>query len=216
MKIHVLLQVFICCTVSSCAHRGSQDNGTHEIKVGGPCEGCEAVFETTVPFAQLNEADTLPDFSEPGPKIFLSGTVYRSDGKTPAPDVVLYVYHTDQTGRYRTAGQKGWGARNGSLRGWVKTNSQGQYRLYTLRPAPYPGRSEPAHIHIIIREPGMTPYYIDDFLFDDDPMLTTARRDRLGNRGGNGILHLQKQGELYTAVRNIYLGRGVPDYPANK
>lgn len=217
MKIHVLLLVFVCSAVTSCAQSSSQNknSGTKEIQVGGPCEGCEAIFETKLPFAQLNEIDTLPDFSEAGRKILLSGTVYRIDGRTPAPGVVLYVYHTDETGRYRTEGQTGWGARHGSLRGWVKTNSQGQYRFYTLRPASYPGSTEPAHIHVTIKEQGKTPYYIDDFLFDDDPFLTANRRARQQQLGGNGILQLQKQGELYTAVRNIYLGRGVRGYPAN-
>ena len=181
--------------------------------MGGPCEGCEAIFETTVPFEQLNEVDTLPDFSEAGRKILLSGTVYQSDGKTPAPGIVLYVYHTDETGRYRTAGQKDWGARHGSLRGWVRTDNKGQYRFYTLRPASYPGSTEPAHVHVTVKEPGMTPYYIDDFLFDDDPFLTEDRRRRLHNRGGSGVVPLRKQGELHTAVRNIILGKGVSDYP---
>lgn len=218
MKIHLLLLVFICSAVTSCAQSSSQNKKqeTKELQVGGPCEGCEAIFETSIPFAALNEVDTLPDFSEPGHKILITGTVFRSDGKTPAPDVVLYVYHTDETGRYRTAGQSGWGARHGSLRGWVKTNSEGRFRFYTLRPASYPGSTEPAHIHVTIKERGMTPYYIDDFLFDDDPFLTANRRARLQQRGGNGILQLQKQEELYTAVRDIYLGRGVTDYPANQ
>lgn len=35
--------------------------------VGGRCEGCEAVYETKVPFAQLNWVDTLPVFAEAGP-----------------------------------------------------------------------------------------------------------------------------------------------------
>ena len=217
MKIHVLLLVFICCAVTSCAQSSSQNkNGTQELQVGGPCEGCEAIFETKVPFAALNEVDTLPDFSEQGQKLMLMGTVFRGDGKTPAPGVVLYVYHTDETGRYRTAGQTGWGARHGSLRGWVKTDSSGRYRIYTLRPASYPGSTEPAHIHVTVKEPGMTPYYIDDFLFDDDPFLTASRRTRQQQLGGNGILQLSKQGDLYTAVRNIYLGRGVTGYPENK
>src|SRR5688572_27130373 len=68
--------------------------------IGGPCEGCEAIYESPVPFEKLNEVDTLPIFSEQGPKLAVSGTVYKSDGKTPAPGVVLYVYQTDQTGRY--------------------------------------------------------------------------------------------------------------------
>lgn len=147
----------------------------------------------------------------------VSGTVYKADGKTPAPDVVLYVYHTDQTGQYRTAGQtEGWAGRHGSIRGWMKTNAKGRYAFYTVRPAPYSKTGPPAHIHVFVKEPGKGEYCIDDFLFDDDPFLTAAERSRLQARGGSGILKpVNKSGTLY-GQRNIYLGRNVPDYPANQ
>ena len=215
MKIHFMMLVFIGITAASCAQSTSQQAGSNkqDIQVGGPCEGCEAIFESPVPFELLNETDTLPDFTERGQKILLRGTVFQSDGKTPAPGVVLYIYHTDETGRYRTAGQQHWGARHGSLRGWIRTNSRGAYSFYTLRPASYPGSTEPAHIHATVKEPGKTAYYIDDFLFDDDPFLTSQKRAQQQNRGGNGILQFKKEGDLQYAVRNIYLGRGVSEYP---
>nr|WP_240699385.1 hypothetical protein [Spirosoma sordidisoli] len=63
----------------------------------------------------------------------INGTVYKADGKTPAPGVVLYVYHTDQTGRYvARQGARGWERRHGSLRGWMRTNEQGEYKFVTL------------------------------------------------------------------------------------
>ncbi len=67
-------------------------------RIGGGCEGCEAVLDYGD--KNLNNVDTLPDFQERGPKLIISGTIYQSDGKTPAKDVILYVYHTDQAGRY--------------------------------------------------------------------------------------------------------------------
>src|SRR5687768_3209840 len=100
MKIHFLMLVFIGIYAGSCAQSSSQQSKPEDIPVVGPCEGCEAIFESTVPFEQLNERDTLSDFSEKGKKILLRGTVYQADGKTPANGVVLYVYHTDETGRY--------------------------------------------------------------------------------------------------------------------
>ncbi|HET9053772.1 MAG TPA: intradiol ring-cleavage dioxygenase, partial [Cyclobacteriaceae bacterium] len=90
--------------------------------VGGPCEGCEAIHESPIPFDQLPRAVTLPDFNDPGPKIEISGIVYQRDGMTPARDVVLYVYHTNQKGVYPSKGnEKGWAKRHGYIRGWVKT-----------------------------------------------------------------------------------------------
>ncbi len=181
-----------------------------DIQVGGPCEGCEAVFEYGD--RQLAWIDTLDDFHTKGPKIEVSGTIYQNDGKTPAKDVILYLYHTDQSGNYTAnKNETGWGRRHGSQRTWLKTNDQGQYKFYTLRPASYPGSKIPAHIHLFIKEPGKSPYWIDDFLFDDDPFLTKEERSHIRGRGGNtGVL---RNGTLSNGVieytRDITLGLNV-------
>lgn len=184
-------------------------------KVGGPCEGCEAIYESPVPFDKLEMLAKLPVATWNGKKpLNISGIVYKADGITPAPGVILYVYHTDETGRYRArSGAKGWEKRHGSLRGWMRTNEKGEYKFVTLRPAPYPGHSDPAHIHITLKEPGLNEYYIDEFLFDDDPILTADKRAKLENRGGSGIMKLIDVGNTYKAVRPIYLGKNIPNYP---
>ena len=187
-------------------------------KVGGPCEGCEAIYESTIPFENLPSFVKLPDVSWDGKKpIGINGIVYKADGKTPAPDVVLYLYHTNEKGVYPKKGdEKGWAKRHGYLRGWVKTDQKGAYKFGSLRPAPYPGRDEPAHIHITVKEPGINEYYIDEFLFSDDPLLTQARKDKLENRGGSGIITIVDVGNMYKGERNIYLGKNIPDYPTQK
>src|ERR1700759_3557778 len=116
-------------------------------KAGGPCEGCEAIYESPVPFDKLKSVVKLPDATWDGKKpLGINGTVYKSDGKTPAPGVVLYLYHTDETGHYPKKGdEKGWAKRHGYIRGWLKTDEKGEYKFVTLRPAPYPGGNEPAH-----------------------------------------------------------------------
>jgi protocatechuate 3,4-dioxygenase beta subunit len=184
--------------------------------VGGPCEGCEAIYESPTPFEQLNHMDTLPDFNDPGPKLEVSGVVYGPDGK-PAVGIVLYVYHTNQQGIYPKRGnEEGWGRRHGYIRGWVKTNAAGEYRFYTLRPAAYPNRNDPQHIHITVKEPGKNEYYIDDFMFADDPLVRRMDLTRLQKRGGDGIVKpVEKNGMLY-AARNIYLGKNVPGWKENR
>ena len=42
-----------------------------QAPVGGRCEGCEAVFENTVPFDQLGHEVYLPDWKDQGPQMFL-------------------------------------------------------------------------------------------------------------------------------------------------
>ncbi len=186
------------------------------MRVGGGCEGCEAIFESPVAFAQLNEVDTLMDFNQPGPKLVVSGTIYQKDGKTPAPGVVMYFYHTDQSGVYPTkGGEKGWEKRHGYLRGWIKTDKNGFYKFYTLVPASYPNSTNPKHIHPIIKENGKTAYWIDEFVFDDDPLLPKTERNRENPVGGSGVLKTVLKDGVLHAERNIVLGLNVSGYPAN-
>jgi protocatechuate 3,4-dioxygenase, beta subunit len=176
-----------------------------------PCEGCAGINESPVPHNQLPSMTWLPDWNEPGRKLAVNGTVYMADGKTPASGVIIYIYHTNQQGIYPRRGDEiGEGKRHGYLRGWMKTDEKGFYKFFTLRPAHYPGGTAPAHIHIIIKEPGKDPYWIDDYLFDDDPALTSAERSRLRNRGGSGILKVSNRTVL-KAERNIYLGKNIDD-----
>lgn len=219
IKIMKLYFLVLLSTVSlaGCAQSNSQkpvSKSNHTQHVGGQCEGCEAIYESPIPFDQLSSVDTLPDFNEQGPRLEISGIVYQSDGKTPAKDVIIYVYHTDQTGHYSTKGNEtGWARRHGYIRGWMKTDKNGFYQFYTLKPAVYPGRTAPAHIHVIVKEPDKNEYWIDEYLFDDDPLLTKEERQRQEKRGGKGIIELvQDKGRLH-GTRHILLGKNIPDYP---
>lgn len=202
--------------VPGCSQNPSVENKIDktQIKVGGRCEGCEAIFECPMLFEKLNETDTLPDFNEPGQKIVIGGIIYKADGKTPASGVVLYIYHTDQKGLY-TAGANatGWQKRHGAIRGWVKTNKAGFYEFYTLVPASYPNSNNPKHIHPTIKEPGFTEYWIDDFVFDEDSLLPQKERNKTDAAGGNGVLKTINKNGILAATRNIILGLHVQDYP---
>lgn len=180
--------------------------------VGGPCEGCEAIHE----FGKkvLTSVDTLPKFNRTEPKLKISGTVFKKDGRTPASGVVLYVYHTNREGIYETKGDEtGWARRHGFIRGWVKTGKDGRYTFFTFRPASYPNRKEPEHIHITVKEPEKNEYYIEDFYFDNDPLLTPQKRKERKRRGGSGIVSAIQMQDIYHIERNIILGLNIPDYP---
>lgn len=205
----ILLGAFIYgCILSSCA-QPSKDQ--FNALVGGPCEGCEAIYEYGD--RELTSEVTLPDYDKEEPKFHISGTIYKSDGTTPAKDVILYVYHTNATGIYPSTGkEKDWSRRHGYIRGWIKTGVDGRYSIKTFRPASYPSTTITAHIHPTIKEPGINEYYIDEFLFNDDPYLTESERRRQQKRGGSGILDVEiKEGVQY-ANRDIILGLNIPNY----
>jgi len=215
MKMCLFLMISaaaLSCNQSSSQNQSSKPNAKH---IGGHCEGCEAIYESPVPFEKLTAVDTLPDFYDTGPKLVISGMVYKVDGKTPAKDVVIYVYHTDQNGLYSKKGnESGWGQRHGYIRGWAKTDKNGTYHFVTLKPVAYPGRNIPAHIHVTIKEPDKNEYWIDDYLFDDDPLLTNQERQKQEKRGGNGIIKLTPHKGCLQGKRNIILGKNIPGYPA--
>lgn len=176
--------------------------------VGGPCEGCEAVFEYGN--GELSPVDTLPGFEKYDPKLKVSGTIYKNDGVTPAEDVILYIYHTNREGVYPTRGdEKGWARHHGYIRGWIKTDADGKYTFYTFKPGSY--SSNPAHIHPIILEPNGKYYYIDEYRFKRDPKLKNVK-EYIDNRGGSGIVELKKTGNFLVVERDIILGKNISNY----
>lgn len=163
----------------------------------------------------VNAVDTCEAWNQEGQKILITGTIYKNDGKTPAPDVILYYYHTNINGQYpRREGYHKSVAAHGYMKGWVKTGADGRYAIYTVKPQSYPNSDIPAHIHPYIKEPNMEKsYYIDDFFFDDDTLLTGAYRKNMENRGGTGVLRLLQGDGLQIGERDIILGLNMPDYP---
>lgn len=214
MNIPALAAALLLFTCSACSQKKDIGSDVKPVTVGDGCEGCEAVFESPVPFESLSNTDTLPGFNSEEPKIEIRGIVYKSNGITPAPGVVIYLYHTDRNGYYTPSSKpEGWEKRHGKNRGWLKTNEKGEYRFLTFRPAPYPNAEFPAHIHPTIKEPGKTEYWIDDYVFDDDKFVNGSYRSKSENRGGDGIVSLQKnENGIYTAKRDIILGKNIPNY----
>lgn len=180
-------------------------------RIGGVCDGCETMY-AGMPAAMTSTA-TIAAPGEPGIRLQVRGTLYRPDGRTPAFGVVLYAYHTDADGYYVPPGRRGRGlTRHGRLRGWIRTGADGRYRFDTIRPAPYPARDTPAHIHAVIKEPGKNEYYIDNYVFDDDPLLTANLRRERDDEGGSGIVHSERIGDGLQIRRDIILGANIPNY----
>jgi protocatechuate 3,4-dioxygenase beta subunit len=105
---------------------------------------------------------------------------------------------------------------HGKLRGWVKSDKNGNYTIKTSRPAAYPNQDIPQHIHLSIKEPDIDNEYYADLYFDDDP-LYLAHKKKYGkiDRAGTEILRVLLDGNVQVAEHDIILGLNIPDYPAN-
>lgn len=171
------------------------------------CEGCEGVFEADV--ADLTNRAQIGPGIDRGEPMTINGTVYQADRQTPAAGVVVYAYQTNAAGVYGNGSPRTeWSRRHGRLRGWVKTGSDGRYHLDTIKPAPYPNRDVPAHIHLTVLEPGKRPYWIDDIVFEGEFGVTPAYRRSMTNQGGNGIVDVRRDAAgRAQVVRDIILER---------
>lgn len=212
----ILCNIFTCCN----GQAKESDKTIDKFQSAGSAFG-KNEFTYYGISKTVSSIDTSAGWKLKGQKILLTGIVYQIDGKTPAPDVLLYYYQTNTDGRYlhkadesRSMLPNEAGQTHGYIRGWVKTGKEGKYYIYTVRPGAYPTNDEPAHVHITVKEPnGIKEYYIDDFVFDDDKILTAARRKKMENRSGSGVLRLVQKGDLQIGERNIILGLNIPDYP---
>ena len=148
---------------------------------------------------------TLSKASDKGEKMLISGTVFEADGKTPAPNVLIYLYHTDIEGIYGRRGEH----RHGRYRGWLLTDAKGRYEFQTIKPAPYPENRFAAHIHTTVTTQKMKEDWIDSYLFEGDALISARERETAGRKGGfNPIVKLEKGANgIWTATRNIQLWR---------
>lgn len=158
----------------------------------------------------INNTDTIPDFATKENKLKITGTIYLADGVTPAKDVILYVCQPDEDGNYKLKKDE-YRKRYVHHRGWVKTNADGRYTLYTFIPGKFLRSKELKQIHRVIKEPGKPEYEISSFFFNDDPLipsLTLACRAK----AVQSMLRLEKEGDMYVATKDIKLNEDIKNF----
>jgi protocatechuate 3,4-dioxygenase beta subunit len=164
--------------------------------------GAEAMGAIDVPDS-VAWRTAFPVTHEDGQPMVISGTVFKADGKTPAPNTLIYFYHTDKYGIYGRAGEP----QHGRFRGWMLTDTQGRYEFSSIRPASYPNSTQSQHVHMTVTTLDRREDWIDSILFEGDKFLTQREREWSGKRGGfNPILTLTtgKNG-IQHGVRDIQL-----------
>ena len=93
----------------------------------------------------------------PGARIVVEGSVLTRDCK-PVPRALLDFWQADARGEYDNAGFR--------LRGHQFTDDAGRYRLETVVPGIYPGRTR--HFHVNVQAPGR-PVLTTQLYFPDQP-----------------------------------------------
>lgn len=117
------------------------------IPLEGLAQTCGIVTprQTEGPFYTPNTPKRI-SLVEPGsnaPRLVVLGTVLSADCK-PVPNALLDFWHSDERGEYDNRGFR--------YRGHQFADGQGRYRLETIVPAEYPGRTR--HIHVKVQAPG--------------------------------------------------------------
>jgi protocatechuate 3,4-dioxygenase beta subunit len=146
---------------------------------------------------------------EPGEPLVITGTIFQTDGETPAGGVVLYAYQTNRDGTYPGRGEaQGIEGRHGRLRSWLRTGPDGRYRITTIRPGSYPGSRIAQHIHVHLTLPGGEERIIRDFNFADDPFISDAQREGSARRGpvGNVLVVKRDADGIWRGERDIVIG----------
>src|SRR5262245_15083108 len=103
----------------------------------------------------------------PGPRIVVEGTVLGPDCK-PIPRALLDFWQADARGEYDNDGFR--------LRGHQFTDEAGRYRLESVVPGIYPGRTR--HFHVNVQAPGRR-VLTTQLYFPDEP---TNQRDGIFDR----------------------------------
>jgi protocatechuate 3,4-dioxygenase, beta subunit len=150
------------------------------IKKNAQPRGAEGMGAIDAP-TNVSWTTTLSTERDKGEPMEISGTVYQPDGKTIAPNTLIYLYHTDFEGYYGRGSDE---HKHGRYRGWMLTDKKGRYSLRSIKAAPYPEMRWAAHIHMSVTGLKQKEDWIDSILFEGDRLISAREREMSGTRGG--------------------------------
>jgi protocatechuate 3,4-dioxygenase beta subunit len=125
---------------------------------------------------------TIVSAKEPGKKIEVSVIIKNKNGK-PVPNALVYLYQTDMRGWYAADAPhvlvNEGDYHHARLFGYVKTDKEGKFEIYTIKPSGYPK----SDIHVQVMADGYNSYQTE-FLFQDDERLKGEALNRAIIDGG--------------------------------
>lgn len=190
---------FACIFLTATA----QNNSRFEDVLTDNYKKRSAIYDYTE--VNLNNTDTIADFEAKAEKLKITGTIYHSDGITPAKDVILYICQPDENGNFQLK-KDDKRKRFVQHRAWIKTDADGKYTFYTFMPGKLLRTKELKQILRTIKEPGKQEQELTPFFFNDDPLipsLTLACRAE----AVKSMLRLEEKDGMLVGTRDIRLGK---------
>ena len=112
-----------------------------------------------------------------GERIVVSGQVVDEDGR-PVPHALVEVWQANAAGRYRHKVDQHNAPLDPNFTGCghLVTDSEGRYRIVTIRPGEYPWGNHhnawrPAHIHFSVFGPAFATRLVTQMYFPGDPLI---------------------------------------------
>lgn len=172
-RASVWLVTLLSVPTVACAQSGPDDPACHP-----PQPPTDAVL--------ASDARIAPP-GEPGERMRISLRFVDLHG-APHAGLLVYAYHTDTRGRYPAgSGETGCFRWHGALHAFTRTDTAGAVTLETIRPGPYPGRTDPQHVHVVVQFADAPGFYLNALVFSDDSRVTPAYRASERDAGGSGV-----------------------------
>lgn len=112
-----------------------------------------------------------------GERIVVSGQVLGDDGR-PVPNTLVEVWQANSAGRYIHVNDQHDAPIDPNFLGAGRciTDSEGNYKFYTVKPGAYPWQNHsnawrPAHIHLSLFGPTIATRLVTQMFFPADPLL---------------------------------------------
>jgi protocatechuate 3,4-dioxygenase beta subunit len=158
----------------------------------------------------LDHRINIPIYDEKQ-NLIIAGKVINAETKKPYSGIYMYAYHTDANGLYSKNGkEEGIQKVHGKYHGWCMTDEEGNYEIHSIKPGAYPSRNTPAHIHAWLKIDDDLIFYINDFVFADDPLVNSAYLANMKNKNNpkeldNGVVELSLSEGKYFGRRDIII-----------
>ena len=175
LGIGIVASPLVSCGIIGCS---SDDNNASVITNLADCGITRSDMLGPYYVSGTSQITNLNTQNLPGDKIVVTGKIYGGvDKNTPIANAMIEVWHADNGGTYHPVGDgnvSNYQPNQITLRGFIVSDSQGNYIFESIRPGLYPGR--PRHFHYKVSANGYQTI-VTQIYFKDDPTTANEQID---------------------------------------